>query len=197
MAEVEAFLVRSRVARASWWLTERSTPADVEAQLLAAGATRVEDDYLHAGMLATSAPPEAPAAVTVRRADTAAEFIDARRLIDDIFDNPHMPRRSDEELAREFAEKPDVVYAGFVDGRIAGAGRVSFARCGGFLSGGATAQWARGRGVYRALVKARWDAAAARGTPALAVGAGPMSAPILRRLGFEQVLQLRRLESVV
>jgi len=33
-----------------------------------------------------------------------------------------------------------------------------------------------------------------RGTPALAVGAGSMSRPILERLGFEQVLQFRRLE---
>ena len=52
--------------------------------------------------------------------------------------------------------------------------------------------WARGRGAYRAVVRARWDAAVARGTPALAVGAGPMSRPILERLGFEQVLQFRR-----
>ena len=49
--------------------------------------------------------------------------------------------------------------------------------------GGATADWARGRGADRAVVCARWDA-------------GPMSRPILQRLGFEQVLQLRRVESV-
>jgi hypothetical protein len=45
-------------------------------------------------------------------------------------------------------------------------------------------------------VRARWDEAARRGTPALAVGAGPMSQPILERLGFRQVHQFRRLESV-
>ena len=52
------------------------------------------------------------------------------------------------------------------------------------------------RGAYRAVVRARWDEAVRRGTPALAVGAGQMSRPILERLGFEQVLQFRRLESV-
>jgi hypothetical protein len=36
-------------------------------------------------------------------------------------------------------------------------------------------------------VRARWDAAVERGKPALTVGAGPMSAPILERLGFEHV----------
>ena len=46
---------------------------------------------------------------------------------------------------------------------------------------------ARGRGAYRALVRARWDAAVERGTPALTVMAGSMSAPILDRLGFATV----------
>jgi hypothetical protein len=42
----------------------------------------------------------------------------------------------------------------------------------------------RGRGVYRALVRARCDAVVERNTPALTVGAGRMSQPILERLGF-------------
>ena len=44
-----------------------------------------------------------------------------------------------------------------------------------------------GLGAYRALVRARWEAAAARGTPVLTVGAGAMSRPILERLGFSIV----------
>jgi hypothetical protein len=46
---------------------------------------------------------------------------------------------------------------------------------------------ARGRGAYRALVRARWDDAAERGTPALTVHAGALSRPILERLGFVTV----------
>ena len=71
---------------------------------------------------------------------------------------------------------------------MASTGRAVYTRAGGYLLGGATAEWARGRGAYRAVVRARWDAAVERGTPALAVGAGSMSRPILERLGFEQVL---------
>ena len=71
------------------------------------------------------------------------------------------------------------------------------ASAGAYLMGGATAEWARGRDACRAVVRVRWDAAVERGTPALAVGAGPMSRPILERLGFEQVLQFRRLELLV
>jgi hypothetical protein len=46
---------------------------------------------------------------------------------------------------------------------------------------------ARGRGAYRGLLRARWDEAAARETPALMTEAGAMSCPILERLGFEPV----------
>jgi hypothetical protein len=38
-----------------------------------------------------------------------------------------------------------------------------------------------------ALLRARWDEAAARGTPALITQGGSMSRPILERLGFEAV----------
>jgi predicted acetyltransferase len=65
------------------------------------------------------------------------------------------------------------------------------------MAGGATAPWARGRGAYRALVRARWDDAAARGTPVIAVHAKDTSSPILTRLGFEKVLQFRRLQDVL
>ena len=56
-------------------------------------------------------------------------------------------------------------------------------------------RWARGRGVYRALVHERWSYAVARGTPALVTHANPnTSYPILLRLGFEEVCTIRRLE---
>ena len=64
-----------------------------------------------------------------------------------------------------------------------------------FLIGGCTAPWARGRGLYRALVRARWEDAVRRGTPALVTQAKPdTSLPILLRLGFVEVCRVRRLE---
>jgi hypothetical protein len=42
-------------------------------------------------------------------------------------------------------------------------------------------------------VRARWDAAVERGTPALVVQAGRMSRPILDRLGFRTVCTIRAL----
>jgi GNAT superfamily N-acetyltransferase len=60
---------------------------------------------------------------------------------------------------------------------------------GGFarLLGGSTLPQWRGRGIYRALVTARAQRAAARGIKYLQVDASDDSAPILRRLGFRAV----------
>ena len=55
-----------------------------------------------------------------------------------------------------------------------------------YLGGATTAASARGQGAFRALVRARWDEVASRGTPLLLVQAGVMSAPILDRLGFRR-----------
>ena len=55
--EVRAFLEETDTQMASWWLTRRTTPADAEAQLLAAGLVRHDDDCLFDGMLTTAPPP--------------------------------------------------------------------------------------------------------------------------------------------
>ncbi len=72
-----------------------------------------------------------------------------------------------------------------MDGRVVGTGLAVFGAAGLNLFGGAVLADARGRGVYRALVRARWDLAVQLGTPALTVQAGRMSRPVLERLGFE------------
>jgi len=59
----------------------------------------------------------------------------------------------------------------------------------GFLSGASTLRDFRGRGIYRALVRARWEEAVRRGTPALIIGAGSMSQPIVERIGFRAVAE--------
>jgi hypothetical protein len=194
IAVVDEFMREAGTERTSWWLTERSTP-DEEA-FLAAGLRRVEGDYLHAAMVLTAEPP-AVEAIEVRPVETLEEYAESRRLALAAFDNPHQRNPTDEDLAAEWERKADdPTFAAWLDGRMASTGRAIYTRAGGYLVGGSTAAWARGRGAYRAVVRARWDEAARRGTPALVVGAGPMSQPILERLGFEQVLQFRRLESV-
>jgi GNAT superfamily N-acetyltransferase len=79
----------------------------------------------------------------------------------------------------------------FLDGVCVGYGR-SVALAGGLaLMGGAVLPEARGRGVYRALVRARWELAVARGTPLLVVQSGEESAPVLSGIGFETHGEIR------
>lgn len=75
-----------------------------------------------------------------------------------------------------------------VDGEPAGsAGLNLFPPDGATLNGGAVRPKFRGRGVYRALLAARLEMAREAGVAGVCVWGGPMSAPILERLGFQTV----------
>jgi hypothetical protein len=182
----------------SWWLSELSTPADLEERLLALGLGRVAGDYELDAMLLTHEPPQGPPEVEARRVGSADEYAAARLLQYEIFDSPAAHRRSGDELRREFeAGAPGATYCAWLQGRLAATARAFFAPQGAVLAGGAAAPWARGRGCYRALVRVRWDDLVSPGGGALVVQAGAMSAPILRRLGFETVHRFHRLEDVL
>ncbi len=196
VAEVRELLANGTHV-ASWWLSEHATPADVEEQLLDAGLDLVADDYLLDGLLLTTPPPAGPAAVEVRRAATAEEWATLRELQDGIFDNPSERRATREQLLAEFPKTSSVLFGAWLDGQLVGAAGATPTTRGMLLWGGSVREDARGRGCYRALVRARWDDAVRRGTPALTVGANDRSGPALRKLGFEKVLQFRRLEDVL
>lgn len=107
-----------------------------------------------------------------------------------------MPELSEEDLRNRYEDycNPELngrSFVAFLDGRAVGTSFAAFGDAGINLFGGAVVEAARGRGVYRSLVRARWDRAVERGTPALTVQAGRMSRPILEHLGFELVAQVR------
>jgi GNAT superfamily N-acetyltransferase len=75
-----------------------------------------------------------------------------------------------------------------VDGEPAGsAGLNLYPPVGAIINGGAVRERFRGRGVYRAMVAARLAVAREAGVPGVSVWGGPMSAPILGKLGFRKV----------
>jgi hypothetical protein len=197
VAEVRARLAGTESRIVSWWVSERSTPADLEARLIDAGLTQIEDDYLIDGLVATSPPVAGPSGIEVRPVESLDEFVEARMLQEEVFETPPERQRTREQLAAEWGTIDGDLYAARIDGRLAGVGGASTTSRGVLLWGGATAAWARGRGAYRALVRARWDDAVARGAPALTVQAKDTSSPILLRLGFEKVVQFRRLQDVL
>lgn len=133
----------------------------------------------------------------VKETETYEEFIAGMHVLMDAFVIPEEMRA--EAIAgfpqrwEEYCQpgNPGRHYIASVAERIVGMAGAGFGEAGVNLFGGSVAEDARGHGVYRALVVARWGAAVARGTPALTVQAGRMSKPIVERLGFREVGQVR------
>jgi GNAT superfamily N-acetyltransferase len=143
-----------------------------------------------AGMVLNN-PPPAVEGLEVRPVENFEEYAAVRELGWDLLGMSEEERtQARARLDASWAdyEKVDIVnFATFVDGRVVAAGGIQFTPYGAYLAGGSTHPDYRRQGCYRALVRARWDASVARGTPLLAVQAGQMSKPILERLGFRQI----------
>ncbi len=194
--EVRSLLRGRGRDRATWFVGPSSRPAGVLERLRACG---LEPSYeppwepRYASMVLVEPPDPGPPEVVVRPVESFDEFVQAHRLEDDVIERPEEDRRAHEEHQRTLWELHESdssqrrVYVGLLDGDIVGVGRALFADVAVDLIGGSVRPESRGRGVYRALVRARWDDAVARGTPALTVQAGRMSRPVLERLGFEVV----------
>jgi GNAT superfamily N-acetyltransferase len=173
-----------------WWVGWTAKPDDLAQQLVARGVNRSDDPPTLTGMTCTTAPPRAPH-VEVRRIQTLEEQLDALEVDWDVWRVPEEERVARREaeigLFDEMAATGNVHhFSAALDGRVVGFGRAIDMADAVALFGGAVLPDARGRGAYRALVHARWQHAAGRGTPALVVQAGPMSAPVLDGLGFER-----------
>src|SRR5262245_38681417 len=179
------------------WLT----PSRVLADALRQAGARDPEPPLEPSFtaLATDREPPHVDGVDVKRGETFDDFLAGLEI------QPASGGYSAEAAARRRAEaaetyarrrkRPGGEWLAFIDGEpVAWAGAVA-GTLGLFLEGGATLPAARGRGAYRALVRARWDDAVARGTPALVVHAQETSRPILERCGFDVVCTMYELES--
>jgi GNAT superfamily N-acetyltransferase len=202
--EVDSLLadVRERVPAEKepvWWIGPSARPRDLYERLQSLGLGEPPDHapLLHA--VALTHEPAGPGGIDVAPIATYEQFAAARELQWDAFDAPDDRREKNRaRLSEDYEESQRLgIPVGFIatlEGRPAGTALAIPSDRGVFLIGGSTARWARGRGVYRALVRARWEYAVARGTPALVTQAVPDSSyPILRRLGFEDVCPIRRL----
>jgi hypothetical protein len=183
-------LVRSRGRTScTWEVADCATPADLRERLLELGCVPDREPYA-VGMVLRRPPEwdETPG-VVARRVETVEELRLSVEIAAAAFETPDHER--DEILAdveRRFGEQGvrGATYLAWVDGEPVARAYAAFTEHGLLLFGGGTLPGSRGRGAYRALVRARWEDAVARGTPALVTHAGAMSRPILRRLGFEE-----------
>jgi GNAT superfamily N-acetyltransferase len=185
VAAVRAWFGGKAADEFRWLIGPSATPARIVDSLIALGARRDEAEPTLTAMVLDREPP-AVQGVQVRQVRSIADFADMERIRREVF---NQTMASDHELAAGFAAHSTIGGpSGFLaelDGEAVAYGVMRRTDRGPFLlAGGVTLPRARGRGAYRALVRARWDAAKAMGSPALVTQAQAASRPILLRLGF-------------
>jgi GNAT superfamily N-acetyltransferase len=188
---------RSRVN----WMIGSHSPVSLPDDLLALGLVDDIDPEL-IGLVAAREPDGVDRTTEVRRVETRDDMHAFFRVQQEAFgsDRNASPEGEDHIDAMFDAERDrtDITtYLAYLDGEPVATARATFAEHGVVMNGGSTLPRARGRGIYRALVTARWDDAVARGTPYLTTVARPTSAPILARMGLVEVCRVRELNDVL
>ena len=172
-----------------WKHFAHDRPADLAARLVAAGfVAEVPEALMALDLARLPAWVDASAGHGVR--EGGAELLDAVcSVMAAVW--PDQASRIAEQLAILLREAPDAMRLFAVFEEAAPVAAAWSLRTPGSpfhgLFGGSSLPEHRGRGHYRALVGARVRYALAQGARALTVDAGPMSAPILGRLGVERL----------
>lgn len=191
IAEVHELLGERGRDSCSWEIGTTARPAGLAEMLLARGMQWAERDSHQTGMVLEHEPEPGPPEVSVRRAESLDDYIVSEAIAHLAFGG-EVP--SDEEVAALHARQNPAVsrrYIATIDGVDIGTAAATFVADGVVLNAGSTLADHRGRGAYRALVRARWDDAVTAGTPVLITQAGEMSRPILERLGFQAVCTIQ------
>jgi hypothetical protein len=200
LAEIRDLVATQGHCEATWWVGPSATPADLVDRLVAHGLVpdRRPGAEPHAtSLVLADEPPAGPPDVEVRRIASLEEFGTMNRIAAQAFGESAEEAAAydavaEQQFAAERSGAGPRAYLARLDGEPVGVGRAIFARdCPAVLMiSGAVLPRARGRGVYRALVRARWDDAVAEGFGALTTHAGALSRPILERLGFQAVAEI-------
>jgi len=191
LEEVRAHLRERGRTRTQWEVGSKAPDGLVDA-LLERGLNRDGDGYAVALVL-TEEPP-LPEGLVARRIASFEEYADANAVQWKAFESPAAEvAEARMNLDQRYRDTVNLMHGVWLDGELVCAGTATPSEHGLLLYGGATLPHARGRGAYRALIRARWDDAVALGTPALITQGGTMSRPILERLGFERVGEVHML----
>jgi hypothetical protein len=192
LAEVREKLRARGRTRTQWEVGSSAPPGLVDA-LIERGLVPDKDPYAVALVL-TQEPPAPSPVFTARRVETLEELAASAEVQWEAFEaTPDEIEEGRRLLPQRFRDSVNLRHAVWLDGEIVCTGTAAPTEHGLLLYGGATRPSARGRGAYRALIRARWDDAVALGTPALITQGGAMSRPILERLGFERVGEIHLL----
>jgi len=174
----------------NWMVGGSATPTSLVDRLLELGASPAEDPDGFA-MIIDVPPPSGAPDIEIRRVSSFADYEASMRIIfQDASDEAWHETEAGLAAAWEEARDDERIYMFLAvdQGQTIAFGQLVWLTNGlPYLGGAGTLKAARGRGAFRALVRARWDDAAAHGQPVLLVQAGRMSAPILSGLGFQTV----------
>lgn len=194
--------VAARVAEVRAWFAERdrpgylwnvgphATPPDLERRLLDLGMVPDPSQTHGTIMVLGSEPPAVRGPWEIRREASLEDVVARWELLIEVFGWPEADAaavRADYEASweRTRTSETDWSYVASIDGRIAAvAHAIDLDAPAVFLGGAATSPWARGRGLYRALVRRRWDDAVAIGKDALIIQASDAARAVLEPLGF-------------
>ena len=182
----------------AWWIAPEH--ASLSSALEAEGLANKDTTGLEAvenAMALVRAPSGGNPQIAVSTVESYEDFAAAISVLQEAFEVPEAMRAEARDARpRRWEEyrqpgNPMRRYLASIGNQVVGTAAATFGHAGVNLSAAAVLAHARGRGVYRALTLARWDDAVRRGTPALTVQAGRMSMPILTKLGFTPVGEVR------
>ena len=188
--------LRARGRNQTQWEIGSAAPPGLVGALIERGLVPDKDPYAVALVLRREPPAPIPT-LTARQIDTLDELEVSARVQWEAFGaTPQEVEEARRLLPERFRDSPLLRHSVWLEGEIVCTGTAMPTEYGLLLYGGATLARARGRGAYRALIRARWEDAVALGTPTLITQGGSMSRPILERLGFERVGEVHTLLDV-
>lgn len=187
-------------ARVEWVIGPSANPKDLVSRLRALGC-RDQDPPLTSAVtaLATHTAPPPVQGVAVCQIETYDEFLIGLELsiagwqLDAARADLH--RNASRATWERRRSRPGGEWLAVIDSEPVAYGGAIAGPHGSLLTGGVTLPHARGRGAYRALVRARWEDAVRRGAAALVVHAEEPSRRVLERMGFETVCPIVELVS--
>lgn len=177
-----------------WKYFAHDAPADLLARLETAGFELEVAETVMA--LETASAPDRltrPPAVEVRRVTRLEQLPDLVTVQEQVWqqDFDWLTRRMTDDLQHN----PDQVraFVAYLNGQPVSSAWMYFHPGSQFASlwGGSTLPAYRGQGLYTTLLAARLQAAQEKGARFLTLDAGPMSRPILEKLGFKTLIETR------
>ena len=144
----------------------------------------------HALALVSEPEGQPPDDVDVEVVATWEQYTKSYEVIAEVFGTPPVRDEVRRERWKTYGDRGCTVVAS-LDGQIVGVAFAGYGPVALTLLAGAVLPETRGRGVYTAMVHARWRIAVERGTPALTIQAGRLSRPICERMGFSYLEPIR------